>query len=66
MSTILVTCFDNFRLLFLGSASTEETPVEAIEADQADEGNYYDLAGRKVSKPARGVYIHNGKKLITK
>lgn len=34
---------------------------------QMEDGNYYDLQGRKVEKPNRGgIYIHNGKKVILK
>jgi len=34
---------------------------------QMEDGNYYDLQGRKVEKPTRGgIYIHNGKKVILK
>ncbi len=63
------TCFDNFRLYFYGGFSREEvTPVEEITADEAeaDSGKYYDLSGRMVSKPTRGIYIHNGKKTVIK
>ena len=28
--------------------------------------NYYDLTGRRVVNPARGIYIHNGKKVVIK
>ncbi len=39
--------------------------VEAIES--ADTGNvYYDLTGRRVSSPVKGIYISNGKKVIIK
>ena len=27
---------------------------------------YYDLQGRKVKNPRRGIYIHNGKKVMIK
>ena len=30
------------------------------------EGYYYDLMGRKVENPAKGIYIHNGKKVFIK
>ena len=28
--------------------------------------NYYDLTGRKVAKPSKGVFIKNGKKVVMK
>ena len=32
---------------------------------QMEDGNYYDLQGRKVEKPNRkGIYIHNGRKVV--
>ncbi len=30
------------------------------------DGNYYDLSGRCVVKPTKGVYIVNGKKVLIK
>ena len=34
---------------------------------QMEDGNYYDLQGRKVEKPNRkGIYIHNGRKVIVR
>ncbi len=63
------TCFDNFRLFFYGSHSSDDvTPVDMIsEADaQVGDGLYYDLSGRKVTKPTRGLYIHNGVKVLVK
>ena len=34
---------------------------------QMEDGNYYDLQGRKVEKPNRkGIYIHNGKKVVVR
>ncbi|MCD8302802.1 MAG: hypothetical protein LUC44_07270 [Prevotellaceae bacterium] len=62
------TCFRNFRLLYYGTYSGDEvSPVEAIEADETEaEGDCYDLSGRKVSRPTRGIYIQNGKKVLIK
>ncbi len=63
------TCFDNFRLYYYGGWSTDDvTPVEAIVADETDisTGKFYDLSGRQVSRPERGIYIQNGKKILVK
>ena len=39
--------------------------VITSEADNASEGPYYDLCGRRVEEPlAPGVYIHDGRKLL--
>lgn len=51
---------------FVASANNNlsEGLVKAnVEISQYDE-YYYDLLGRKVSNPRKGVYIHNGKKVI--
>lgn len=41
------------------------TGIKQINAAAGDSAVYYDLSGRKVSKPvARQVYIHNGKKAV--
>ena len=62
------TCFDNFRLYFYGGYSiTEVTPVDGIEAEEKIQDNhYYDLSGRRITKPTSGLYIHNGKKVVVK
>lgn len=39
------------------------TAIEALEAD-ASNGDIYDIAGRRVSKADKGIYIVDGKKVI--
>ncbi len=41
------------------------TAVESVEASNGEEV-YYDLTGRRVSTPEKGIYICNGKKVIVK
>ena len=41
----------------------EENAVDAVDAALED-GVYYDLMGRRVANPVKGIYIHNGKKII--
>lgn len=62
------TMFDHFRLYFYGKNRTvvgineikdEEFGMKAGDA-------VYDLSGRRVSYPKRGIYIVNGKKIIVK
>ena len=48
----------------------ETTGIEEINsadntASKTDD-TYYNLNGQKVSKPTRGIYIHNGKKVVVK
>lgn len=41
------------------------TSINNVNAKTADDGAYYTLQGVKVNKPAaKGIYIHNGKKVI--
>jgi len=45
---------------------SETTGVKAIENSQLTNGNYYDLQGRRVAQPTKGLYIVNGKKVYVK
>lgn len=38
--------------------------VEDVEASLTGEKVYYDLAGRRVKNPGKGIYIVNGKKIV--
>ena len=44
------------------------TGIEDITIDGENKGNdtFYNLNGQRVSNPQRGIYIHNGKKVIIK
>ena len=42
------------------------TGIKAIDNSQLTIDNYYDLQGRKVVQPAKGLYIKNGKKVVLK
>ena len=42
------------------------TGISQIENGKLKIENYYDLQGRKVSKPGKGLYIVNGKKVVIK
>lgn len=47
----------------------DTTGLKAIDNEQLiiDKDDYYDLQGRKVVKPKnKGIYIHNGKKVVVK
>lgn len=43
----------------------ETTGIKTVKGD-SDEQSVYDLQGRKVAQPAKGLYITNGKKFIVK
>ena len=42
------------------------TGINAVEKDTDAAGTYYDLQGRKVQQPVKGLYIVNGKKVVIK
>ena len=41
------------------------TGIDAV-VTECEENVYYDLSGRRVENPTRGIYIVNGKKLLVK
>lgn len=43
------------------------TGIDEIKVEDTRKGNqFYDLSGRKISHPTKGLYIQNGKKIIIK
>ncbi len=42
------------------------TPVESIEAEATVDDRIYDLNGREIRRPCKGIYIKNGKKYFVK
>ena len=44
----------------------ETTDIENVVTNDNSESVYYDLSGRRVENPTRGIYIKNGKKVIIK
>ena len=57
----------------LGSASRSitlnicnATGINDIRCDRQTDGSWYNIFGERVSAPSRGIYIHNGKKVIVK
>lgn len=44
----------------------ETNGISDLKVNGADDNNYYDLQGRRVMTPAKGLYIKNGKKVIVK
>ena len=54
-----------FLSFVFGDEESETTAIKAVVNEQAREG-VYDLQGRKVTNPTKGLYIVNGKKVIIK
>ncbi len=44
----------------------ETTVIKAIEKTQHENGIYFDLQGRSIVQPSKGLYIVNGKKVVIK
>lgn len=56
-----------FTTALTAKQTENPTPVNIIIADEINGDNtIYDLSGRKVVNPTRGIYIKNGKKFLVK
>ena len=44
----------------------ETTGISTLERIVIDNDAWYDLQGRRVAQPTKGIYIHNGKKIFVK
>ena len=53
---------DNFRLYLLNTA----TGIQNVQRTATDSQAIFDLQGRRIAQPAKGLYIVNGKKVIFK
>ena len=53
-------------LNFEGGTHTGINLNDILAPEKQNEGTYYDLSGRRVSKPTKGCYIRNGKKIYIK
>jgi hypothetical protein len=42
------------------------TAIETIKAQNVENGQYFNLAGQRVTQPTKGLYIVNGKKILIK
>ncbi len=40
--------------------------IKSISTSETQDDIYYDLTGRRVALPSKGIYIHNGKKILIK
>ena len=44
----------------------EVTGIKELETENLNNDKYYNLQGIEVAYPVKGIYIHNGKKVIVK
>lgn len=42
------------------------TGIDNVKVETSKDNIVYDLQGRRVSQPAKGIYIVNGKKVLVK
>lgn len=54
------------RYYYSNRAYVAPTDIEDTEAATPKSDAYYDLQGRKVNHPTRGIYIHQGRKVVVK
>lgn len=52
--------------LEFGDEEPNATDINAVEIDETLNGKFYDLQGREVENPTKGIYIVNGKKVVIK
>lgn len=45
---------------------SDDSSVTAVDVASDSRNVYYDLTGRKISNPSKGIYIVNGKKVLVK
>lgn len=61
-------CYDGDRCIFKRAdfkAESVSSKIEEVKADKI-ESYYYDLQGRRMKNPTKGLYIKNGKKVVVK
>ena len=57
----------NFKeIVALTDSDPKPTGINAVEASVNDKGTIYDLNGRRIEQPTKGVYIKNGKKYVVR
>ena len=58
--------FEEVRIIDMSFDDGETTAIATMENGQLniETGDIYDLSGRKVKNPAKGIYLMNGKKVI--
>ena len=65
--TIAFTCMNRNGVTVWGYQTSPATGISPVARDRSGDHRYYDLLGRPVTSPQRkGIYIHNGKKMIVK
>lgn len=64
---MLVASYGEKMYAFYVTVNTEKaTAIESVKADNSDDSTIFDLSGRKVVNPVKGIYIRGGKKFLVK
>lgn len=59
--------YANMALVFDDMVDGNETAgIKELETEKMNNNKYYNLQGIEVAHPVKGIYIHNGKKVIVK
>lgn len=64
-TTVIYVKYNNKYYAFNITIGNEDSAVKGIEAGKKD-GRIYDIAGREVAQPTKGLYIQDGKKILMK
>ena len=56
---------DNFRIIYFGTEDPSGIQ-DVIAAEPAHTGKIYNLQGVEVSRPAHGIYVRDGRKVVIK
>ena len=59
-------CCDNVTLTFAATDEDLKTSVRGIETPATQQGAVFNLAGQRVGKAVKGIYIVGGKKVVVK
>ena len=56
---------ETMKLVLTKTGTIDPTAIETVEVETAN-NVYYNLQGQRVAAPTKGIYIHNGRKVIVK
>ena len=54
------------NIVEMSSDGSDATAIESVETESTAPAVYYDLSGRRVENPTKGIYIVNGRKVFIK
>lgn len=65
-TTVLYMEYNNKLYAFNVTIGEDDSAVKSINADAKNVGRIFDIAGREVVRPTKGLYIQNGQKYFVK